>query len=182
MLEALLQRDRVILVAGLVAVLAMAWGWLLTGAGMETSAVDMTAMAGMDGWLMRPAVWTPAYAVLIFAMWWVMMISMMLPGAAPMLLLFARVNRKDKATGAHVGLFYGDYFARKGKRSGAWTAGYRRHESFTGKVETPITSNNNNFVKGAPGESVQVPITLKSGRAPVMPSSSLSLLSRPTHE
>jgi predicted metal-binding membrane protein len=100
LLEALLQRDRLILVAGLVAVLALAWGWLLSGAGMEMSALDMTAMAGMDGWLMRPAVWTPAYAGLIFLMWWVMMISMMLPGAAPTLLLFARVNRKDKAAGA----------------------------------------------------------------------------------
>jgi len=63
---------------------------------------------------------------------------------------------KDKATGAHVGLFYGDYFARKGKRSGAWTMGYRGHETFTGKVQTPISSNNNNFVKGAPGEPVLI--------------------------
>jgi predicted metal-binding membrane protein len=99
-LEAVLKRDRMVLVAGLVAVLVMAWGWLVAGAGMEMSAVEMTAMAGMDGWLMRPAVWTPAYAVLIFAMWWVMMMAMMLPSAAPMLLLFARVNRKDKSAGA----------------------------------------------------------------------------------
>ena len=99
-LEAVLRRDRMVLVAGLVAVLVMAWGWLVAGAGMEMSAVEMTAMAGMDGWLMRPAVWTPAYAVLIFAMWWVMMVAMMLPSAAPMLLLFARVNRKDKSAGA----------------------------------------------------------------------------------
>ena len=63
---------------------------------------------------------------------------------------------KDKASGAHVGLFYGDYFARKGKRSGAWAEAYRRHEAFTGKVQTPITSNNNNFVKGAPGEPVLI--------------------------
>ena len=49
---------------------------------------------------MKPAVWTPAYAVLIFAMWWVMMVAMMLPSAAPVLLLFARVNRKDKTAGA----------------------------------------------------------------------------------
>jgi len=89
-----------VLVAGLVVVLGMAWGWLVTGAGMEMSAVEMTAMAGMDGWLMRPAVWTLAYAALIFAMWWVMMVAMMLPSAAPMLLLFARVNRKDKEAGA----------------------------------------------------------------------------------
>ena len=99
-LEAVLRRDRMVLVAGLVVVLGMAWGWLVTGAGMEMSAVEMTAMAGMNGWLMRPAVWTPAYAVLIFAMWWVMMVAMMLPSAAPMLLLFARVNRKDKEAGA----------------------------------------------------------------------------------
>ena len=100
LLEAVLRWDRVVLVAGLVAVLALAWGWLLAGAGMVMSAGEMTAMAGMDGWLMQPAVWTPAYAVLIFAMWWVMMVAMMLPSAAPMLLLFARVNRKDKAAGA----------------------------------------------------------------------------------
>ena len=100
LLEAVLRRDRVVLVAGLVAVLAGAWGWLLAGAGMEMSAVEMTAMAGMDGWLMQPALWTPAYAALIFTMWWVMMIAMMLPSAASMLLLFARVNRKDKKAGA----------------------------------------------------------------------------------
>jgi predicted metal-binding membrane protein len=111
-LEAVLKRDRMVLVAGLVAVLVMAWGWLMAGAGMEMSAVEMTAMAGMDGWLMRPAVWTPAYAVLIFAMWWVMMVAMMLPSAAPMLLLFARVNRKDKSAGAPLvptALFAGGY-------------------------------------------------------------------------
>ncbi len=99
-LEPLLMRDRMVLVVGLVAVIVMAWGWLVAGAGMEMSAVEMTAMAGMDGWLMRPAVWTLAYAALIFAMWWVMMVAMMLPSAAPMLLLFARVNRKDKEAGA----------------------------------------------------------------------------------
>jgi peptidyl-dipeptidase Dcp len=63
---------------------------------------------------------------------------------------------KDKASGAFVGLFYGDYFARKGKRSGAWTTGYRRHETFTGAVQTPLASNNNNFVAGAPGEPVLI--------------------------
>ena len=63
---------------------------------------------------------------------------------------------KDKASGAHVGLFYGDYFARKGKRSGAWSSGYRGHETFTGALQTPIASNNNNFVQGAPGEPVLI--------------------------
>ncbi len=62
----------------------------------------------------------------------------------------------DKATGKHVGLFYGDYFARPAKRSGAWASGYRGHETFTGTVRTTITSNNNNFVRGAPGEPVLI--------------------------
>ncbi|HWM88719.1 MAG TPA: M3 family metallopeptidase, partial [Kofleriaceae bacterium] len=63
---------------------------------------------------------------------------------------------KDKASGKFRGLFYGDYFARAGKRSGAWAAGYQRHETFTGSELTPITSNNNNFVKGSPGEPVLI--------------------------
>lgn len=62
---------------------------------------------------------------------------------------------KDKATGRHVGLFYRDDFARQYKRSGAWAAGYRGQRKFDGPV-TAITSNNNNFVKGAPGEPVLI--------------------------
>ncbi|HKF61312.1 MAG TPA: DUF2182 domain-containing protein, partial [Dongiaceae bacterium] len=70
--------------------------------GTGITAVAMTQMAGMPDMdmMMERAVWTPGYAALIFAMWCVMMIAMMLPGAAPMLLLFARVNRKHKAAGA----------------------------------------------------------------------------------
>jgi peptidyl-dipeptidase Dcp len=56
----------------------------------------------------------------------------------------------------HQGLFYGDNFARTGKRSGAWATSYRGHEAFTGKEITPLSSNNNNFVKGAPGEPVLI--------------------------
>ncbi|HEU0030297.1 MAG TPA: M3 family metallopeptidase [Kofleriaceae bacterium] len=78
-------------------------------------------------------------------------------GKVPVFLDGVRVwEVKDKASGAHVGLFYGDYFARKGKRSGAWASGYRGHETFTGKPITAITSNNNNFVRGAAGEPVLI--------------------------
>ncbi|MGN6109813.1 MAG: M3 family metallopeptidase [Kofleriaceae bacterium] len=65
---------------------------------------------------------------------------------------------KDKANGAFRGLFYGDYFARAGKRSGAWASAYQRHETFTGTKKTVIASNNNNFVKGAPGEPVLISV------------------------
>ena len=98
MLESVLRRDWLVLGAGLVAVLALAWTWLVLGAGMDMTAVEMTRMAGMDGWMMRPAVWTPGYAALMVSMWWVMMVAMMLPSAAPVLLLHARVSRHRHAT------------------------------------------------------------------------------------
>src|SRR5580704_4737792 len=53
---------------------------------------------GMAG-MMAPAAWTLGYAGIMFTMWWVMMAAMMLPSAAPFLLLFARVNRKEKSVG-----------------------------------------------------------------------------------
>ncbi len=61
----------------------------------------------------------------------------------------------DKASGAHVGYWYLDPFARQGKRSGAWASMYRSHSTFDGK-ETVLASNNSNFVKPAPGEPVLV--------------------------
>src|SRR5215467_9508865 len=97
-LENVLRRDRWVVVAALVMVIITAWIWIVFGAGTGITAVAMTQMAGMpdmDTMMMR-AVWTLGYAGLIFAMWWVMMVAMMLPGAAPMLLLFARVNRTQK--------------------------------------------------------------------------------------
>jgi peptidyl-dipeptidase Dcp len=61
----------------------------------------------------------------------------------------------DKATGRHVALFYGDNFARAGKRSGAWMTTYRTQSTFDGP-ETTLASNNNNFTKGAAGEPVLI--------------------------
>ena len=95
----MLQRERLVLLAGLTAVLALAWAWLLSGAGMAMTPFEMTAMAGMDGWLMRPAVWSPSYALLVFAMWWVMMVAMMLPSATPAILLYARVREMRNGDG-----------------------------------------------------------------------------------
>jgi peptidyl-dipeptidase Dcp len=62
---------------------------------------------------------------------------------------------KDK-DGSTLGLFYADNFARTGKRSGAWMNTYRAHETFTGKEMNVLASNNNNFVRGAPGEPVLI--------------------------
>ena len=110
-LEAVVRRDRLVVVAALTLVIALSWAYLLAGAGMGMSAFEITRMSqlgmtggvsegGMPGMaMMAPAVWTPGYAVLMFFMWWIMMVAMMLPSAAPMILLFATVNRKQRETG-----------------------------------------------------------------------------------
>jgi peptidyl-dipeptidase Dcp len=61
----------------------------------------------------------------------------------------------DSTSGEHVGLWYLDPFARPGKRSGAWATSFRGHETYRGK-QTPLVSNNSNFVKSAAGEPVLV--------------------------
>ena len=61
----------------------------------------LDAMAAMA----TPVDWTFRYTLLMFFMWWVMMIAMMLPSAAPMILLHARVERSAKARAGEVGVF-----------------------------------------------------------------------------
>ena len=58
---------------------------------------------------------------------------------------------KDKTSGEHIGLWYLDPFARKGKRSGAWATTYRSHTTFDGKKNV-LSSNNSNFSKGPVGQ------------------------------
>lgn len=77
------------------------------------------------------------------------------PQAVPVYHPDVRVWEARDAAGRHVGLFFFDPFARKGKRSGAWMSGYRSQERFAGAV-TPIVSNNCNFTKPGPGEPALV--------------------------
>jgi peptidyl-dipeptidase Dcp len=58
------------------------------------------------------------------------------------------------ASGAAVGVFLQDNFARPSKRSGAWMSTLRQQNRNTedGAGELPQVLNNNNFAKGAPGQ------------------------------
>jgi len=56
------------------------------------------------------------------------------------------------AKGQHVAIFYGDYFARPSKRSGAWMNSYRDQEKLTAPNVTPIVANHCNFSKPAAGQ------------------------------
>jgi len=59
---------------------------------------------------------------------------------------------RDRA-GRHRGLFFGDYFARPSKHSGAWMTSLRDQEKLAREV-APIIVNVMNFPKSAPGEPV----------------------------
>lgn len=58
---------------------------------------------------------------------------------------------KDKL-GNPIGLFYGDYYARPSKRSGAWMSSFRTQQKLAGNVK-PIIINNMNLNKPAEGEA-----------------------------
>jgi len=57
---------------------------------------------------------------------------------------------RDRA-GRHKALFYGDYFARPSKRSGAWMTSLRDQQKLDGDV-APLIINVCNFSKGADGQ------------------------------
>jgi predicted metal-binding membrane protein len=99
LLERVLKRDRRIVVAALALLAALAWGYVLIGAGTGMSPRAMTTVAfppfaGRPMGTVAPEPWSPGYAILMLLMWWVMMIAMMTPSAAPMMLLHADITRR----------------------------------------------------------------------------------------
>lgn len=92
--EIALRRHRVVARCALAVLVALAWAWLMTGAGtgmnptasFVLSPVAESSMSGMS----MASPWTAGRFILAFAMWWVMMVAMMLPSAAPTILLYAR--------------------------------------------------------------------------------------------
>ncbi|THD59607.1 MAG: M3 family peptidase [Bradyrhizobium sp.] len=62
-----------------------------------------------------------------------------------------RVWEVKDAFGKHKALFYGDYFARPSKRSGAWMTSLRDQQKLDGEI-TPLILNVCNFSKSADGQ------------------------------
>jgi peptidyl-dipeptidase Dcp len=62
-----------------------------------------------------------------------------------------RVWEVRDSAGRHQALFYGDYFARPSKRSGAWMTSLRDQQKLDGDI-APLIINVCNFSKGADGE------------------------------
>jgi predicted metal-binding membrane protein len=94
LLETALQHDRGVLLVVLVAIPLAAWIWI------ALMARDMYGtMQGAAAWMMS-TVWDWPRIVLLWAMWAVMMTGMMLPSAAPLLLLYAAAARRNLEAGS----------------------------------------------------------------------------------
>jgi predicted metal-binding membrane protein len=104
-LELVLRRDRAVVLAALGVLAALAWTyvlWLAAMDGRHTAMTDMsgTGMSGMDMAKMAgPGLraWSAPEFAFMFVMWAVMMVGMMLPSAAPMVLIYAGVARQAQA-------------------------------------------------------------------------------------
>lgn len=106
LVESLVLRDRWLAGGALAAVTALCWAWIVP---MARDMYD--GMDGASAWMMTET-WDFTHLLLLFAMWSVMMAGMMLPSAAPTVLLYAGVIRKSPAGGrvqAHVQAFIGGY-------------------------------------------------------------------------
>lgn len=103
-LEDLLKRDRALVLAALALLALLAW-------------LDLAYMAaGMSDEPLAPARWSGAYFAAMFFMWGIMMAGMMIPSAAPAVLLFAALHRRGGAPAvAPALLFAGGYLV-------TWTA------------------------------------------------------------
>lgn len=99
-LEAVLKRERVVVLAGLVAAVVISWLYLVLASSDMYGAMD-----GLSAWMMT-GTWDLEYTLLIFAMWAVMMVGMMLPSAAPAILLYAMVLRNSPQAGVPVARAY----------------------------------------------------------------------------
>ncbi len=89
-----LSGEQLLLLMCLLALIALAWLALQRMASAMSGPGGMAdaAMAGM------PMPWSAGDALLMFAMWAVMMVGMMLPSALPMLLLYQQILRKRLPT------------------------------------------------------------------------------------
>ncbi len=95
--ERLLRRERALVLAGIAVICGLCWYYLWLGAGTGMSPLAMSTFEFPPPPRASGAIpWNITYWLFMLCMWWAMMVAMMLPGAAPTLLLYARVFRHNR--------------------------------------------------------------------------------------
>lgn len=103
-LAAASRRTELLILAAVLTLTALAWGyvsWLAAQMG-SSSSPPMAGMPGMDmPGMLSPAFvsWTSGHFLFVFTMWAVMMVAMMTPSVTPMVLIYARVAQQSARAG-----------------------------------------------------------------------------------
>jgi predicted metal-binding membrane protein len=87
--EIALRRDRIIVLSSLAVIIALSWAYVSSLAS-DMQNMDVATEIAMP----QMQAWGVTDFALTFVMWVVMMVAMMTPSAAPMILIFAGVNRR----------------------------------------------------------------------------------------
>lgn len=114
LLAAALKRDGRIAMAALLAIGLLAWGGTLYLAAQMHQMPDMAGMRMSHLQMLSPtlAPWSAGLALYLFAMWFVMMVGMMTPSAAPMVLIYRQVAAQaSHQRFASAAWFFGGYLA-----------------------------------------------------------------------
>lgn len=105
-IEKILQRDRVIVITGLIVITLLAWGYVINlSFQMTDMPMDASPSMEMSPTSIMPAMraWRVEDLLFNLTMWAVMMVAMMTPSATPMILTFAGLNRRrnpNESTGS----------------------------------------------------------------------------------
>jgi len=92
LMENILKKDRLIIISSLFIISLLAWVYIIY-LYKQMAVMNMDAL--FFAMPMTPS-WTMTDFALLFLMWFVMMIAMMTPAVAPLILIFAMVNRQRK--------------------------------------------------------------------------------------
>ncbi len=105
-LEGVLRRDRGVVLVGLLSVAALGWAYMVYLAlDIRGGSVPGGMSAGAGAMAVAQQVpWTAIDFGLMYLMWAAMMTAMMVPTAAPVILVFARVNRSKRNQGQPLSL------------------------------------------------------------------------------
>jgi predicted metal-binding membrane protein len=148
-LEAVLRRDRAIILAGVAVVALAAWAYLIYLV-REMGTVDEKGAMSMAPDMVMPHMqsWGAIELLLLFVMWAVMMVAMMVPSAAPLVLMFARANRQkggSRIVGSAGILLLGYLLVWMGFSAVATLAQWRLHAA---AVLSPMMASTSSILAG----------------------------------
>lgn len=148
-LEAVLRRDRAVILAAVAVMALAAWAYLVYLA-REMGTMDEKGAMSMAPDMVMPHMqsWGAIELLLLFVMWAVMMVAMMVPSAAPLVLMFARANRQKggrRVVGSAGILLLGYLLVWIGFSAVATLAQWRLHAA---AVLSPIMASTSSILGG----------------------------------